>query len=165
MATEATTPTAVTMAQSEADRAANEKRIWETAADSAKKKAARRAGAKSPATLRKNLATAKTSKKSPKVDAKKTSRDMADAPASDRRLALVKLLRKMGATSASTSRPIDALANKLGYNQYDVYCLGYHKFHLAKQGMIKTVKMEDQKVVSYYLTAKGAKASDEDIRG
>lgn len=123
------------------------------------------AKAKSPTALRKNLATAKTSKKSPKVGAKKTSRNMADVPASDRRLALVKLLRKMGATSASVSRPIDVLADKLGYNQYDVYCLGYHKFHLAKQGMIKTVKMEDQKVVSYYLTAEGAKASDEDVRG
>lgn len=92
---------------------------------------------------------------------KKVDRSMSDVPVAERRLALVKLLRKLGATSASTSRPISLLAEKLGYTRYDVYCLVYHKFPLATEGFVKVVQLEENPDRSVYLTAKGQKTDPE----
>ncbi len=97
--------------------------------------------------------------------ARKADRGMADVPAADRRLALVKLLRKVGATSSAAARPVGVLAEKLGYTAYDVYCLAYHKYHLAAEGIVKTTTVEGQRGLSVYLTAKGAKATDEQVKG
>ncbi len=143
--------------------------VAEAPAPKAKPKSNR---AKSPEALKKRLDAAKAADKKaskPKVKAKKkaagkTDRSAADVPAGDRRVALVKLLRKLGASSATAARPVPLLAEKLGYNQYDVYCLGYHKFPLAVGGFLKSVKHEGQKTVSFYLTAKGMKAEDDEIR-
>ncbi len=88
-------------------------------------------------------------------------RSSADVPAAARRLALVKLLRKCQATKATTAKPISFLAEKLGYNPYDVYCLVYHKYQLAVEGFVKTAKIEDVKGLCVYLTAKGVKTDPE----
>lgn len=104
--------------------------------------------------------------KAPKVKAKakpaakpkkaaRTDRGMADVPAKDRRKALVKVLRAAKATGALSSKPIDELATKLGYGEYDVYCLCYPKFKLQTDGLVKTVKLEDSKRIGAYLTKKG----------
>lgn len=88
-------------------------------------------------------------------------RSMADAPASARRLALVKVLRKYQATKTMSAKPISFLADKLGYSVYDVYCLAYSKYPLAVNGFVKTVKLEGSKELSIYLTAKGVKTDPE----
>ena len=106
-------------------------------------------------------------KKPVKPAAKKSAaakdRSAADVPARDRRVALVKLLRKMQATSATAAKPVKALAERLGYNDYDVYCLAYHKYPLAAAGLVKTVQVEGVRGLSVHLTAKGAKAGDDQI--
>lgn len=95
----------------------------------------------------------------------KASRGMADVPAAQRRVALVKLLRKVGATGAGSAKPVSELAAKLGYTKYDVYCLAYHKYHLATAGILKTTTEEGVRGLVVYLTAKGVKATDEQVAG
>lgn len=94
----------------------------------------------------------------------KLDRTAADVPVGDRRLALVKLMRKLRATSADAGVPISELAPKLGYTRYDVYCLAYHKYPLAAAGYVKHAAADSGRELCYYLTAKGAKAADDDVR-
>ncbi len=75
----------------------------------------------------------------------------------DRRIALVKLLRTMKATSATSAKPVVEVAEKLGYTNHDVYCLAFHQFPLAKQGFVKTAKLPDVRGNAIYLTDKGKK--------
>lgn len=91
------------------------------------------------------------------VKAEKKSRAMAQVPAAERRAALLKLLVKLGATTATTAAGLGKLASKLGYTEYDVYCLVYHKHLLATSEFVKTVKLEDSGL-SAYITAKGVKS-------
>lgn len=111
--------------------------------------------ARKPAARKAAKKPAKKPAKAKKAPAK--DRSAGDAPASERRAALVKLLRKMGADNGMSAVPISKLAGKLGYNPYDVYCLAYHKFPLAKGGFVKTTVHEDSREQCVYLTAKGAK--------
>lgn len=108
-----------------------------------------------------------TKKSPPKkvADVKKApptrDRSMSDVPASERRLALVKLLRKHRATSGASAIPASQIAEKLGYTAYDVYCLAYHKFPLARDGFVKTARREDSKETLVYLTTKGVNTDPE----
>mgnify|MGYP006921304410 CR=1 FL=1 len=103
-----------------------------------------------------NKPKAKSTEK--KVKAKdKVDRSMSPLPASEQRDALVKLLRKLNATSGATARPLDLLAEKLGYTHYNVYCLVYHNRPLIVNGFVKTAKVEEHKGLCAYLTAKGQK--------
>lgn len=97
--------------------------------------------------------------------AARAGRGMADVPAAERRLALVRALRKAGAVSPGSARAIPDLAAKLGYTNYDVYCLAYHKYHLATAGIVKVCEVEGRRGLSVYLTAKGQKATDEQVAG
>lgn len=90
-------------------------------------------------------------------------RSMGDVPAKTRRRELVKLLKKLGATSGTSARPLTELAIKLGYTPYAVYCLVYRKHKLAIDGLIKTVDVEDVKGLSAHLTTKGAKVNLDEI--
>lgn len=115
----------------------------------------------------------KSSPKRKQTDAKKSvekaktlaraDRSMADVPAETRRRELVKLLKKLGATSPTTARPVQYLAEKIGYTRYDVYCLVYHKYQLGVTGIVKTVQLEGVRGLSAYLTAKGAKIDLDEI--
>lgn len=83
--------------------------------------------------------------------------------AHDRRVALMTLLRKLGATGAGSARSIPELASKLGYTDYDVYCLVYHKYPLAGGGFVKTVEVEGERSLHVHLTAKGKGAKADDL--
>lgn len=104
----------------------------------------------------KTTKTKKTAAPKPRV---KLDRSMkSDVPAKDRRLALLKLLRKHGATKVSTAKPISFLAAKLGYTPYDVYMLTYRTSPLVIQELVKTCQTEEHRDLSVYLTAKGVKS-------
>ena len=107
---------------------------------------------KAKASPKKVPAKAKPAKAASK---KSVDRAMSDVPAKERRVNLVKVLRKMGAVDKESARPISVLAQKLGYTAYDVYCLTYHKFPLAKQGFVKVTEQEGHRDQCVYLTAKG----------
>ena len=118
------------------------KAIKKSAAKKVAAKAASKSGGDKPA---KKRAAAKAA----------SDRGMADVPVKERRVALLKLLVKLGATSGADARPCGVLAEKLGYTAYDVYCLCYHKYELATEGLVKQAKVEGQRGVCYYVTAKG----------
>lgn len=112
-------------------------------------------------------AKSKAKKVKAKTPAKKSSEDgrdrsMAPVPASERRKAFLALLRRRKADKPSSAIAISEMAEKLGYNSYDVYCLGYHKYPLAAGGYVKSVKHEGDKELSFYATAKGMKSSPDD---
>ena len=107
---------------------------------------------------------AKADKKSKPESTGPRTRAMAKVPAAERRQALLKLMRKLGADKSTNAVPISKLADKLGYSHYDVYCLGYHKFPLAVGGYLKSVKIEGQPEMSLYLTAKGMKSGPDDVK-
>lgn len=124
---------------------------------------AKTAEAKKPVAKVKPTAAKKSSPKKT-ADVKKATvkdRSMSDVPAAERRLALVKLLRKHRATSGATAMETSKIAERLGYTAYDVYCLAYHKFPLARDGFVKTARREDSKETLIYLTAKGQKTDPE----
>lgn len=111
--------------------------------------------------------TSKTSKTSKTVKEKtstKKDRSMADVPAMERRDCLVKLLRKLNATSAMTAKPISLLAEKLGYTNYDVYYMCYGKCLLATEEIVKTAKLEEHRDLCIYLTAKGQKTLPSELK-
>jgi hypothetical protein len=74
-------------------------------------------------------------------------------------------MRKLGARDPDTARTADELAAKSGLTRFDVYGQLYHTHRLATGGYVKQVQVEGVKGLSYYLTAKGLKAPDEEVRG
>lgn len=82
------------------------------------------------------------------------SRALGDVPARERRRALIKHLKSVRAFSPLEAKPIDAVADKLGYTEYSVYCLVYPKFKLAIDGLVKTAKLEGSRM-AIYLTPRG----------
>jgi hypothetical protein len=125
------------------------------------KKQAAKAKAAAPVKTAAKKAPAKKTVVAKKADGKKVDRSMASIPAAEQRLAFLKLLRKLGAVSAVTAKPLTVIAEKLGYTEYNVYCLGYSKRMLAMEGFVKSIKLEGSRETSYYLTAKGAKTDPE----
>lgn len=101
--------------------------------------------------------------KAEKSPANKRDRGMSEVPAETRRRELVKLLRKQGATSSARAVTTGDLAKKLGYTPYDVYCLAYHSYPLAKNGFVQTAVVEGSRDRGVYLTAKGAKVELDDL--
>jgi hypothetical protein len=101
------------------------------------------------------------SKKTPAEKVEKTAerpdRSAADAPVTDRRIAVVKALRKMNATKATVAVSIGDLAAKLGYTHHDVYCLVFHQYPLVVEGFVALATTEEKRGLQAYLTAKGLK--------
>ena len=141
-----------------------------------KKVKAPKPGTKAPA---KKAAAAKVAKKAPKKVAKKSTgkstekaprdRSMAKVPPGERKTALVKVMRKLGATGATSSRTIPVLAEATGYTQFDVYGLLRGTSGKADSGprcLVATghVKAADtEEGLAFYLTAKGQKTGFNDI--
>jgi hypothetical protein len=103
----------------------------------------------------------KKAKKALKASANgKPDRSMSDTPPGERKTALIKALRKVGATKLTAAVSITDLATKLGYTHFDVYGLvagtsgkvGSNPNCLLATGH---VKVNEEKAV--YLTPKGAK--------
>lgn len=122
--------------------------------------------AKAPAKAKaapKVKAEPKAKPKTEKKPAAKRDRGMSEVPVRTRRRELVKLLRKSGATSSARAVTIGDLAKKLQYTPYDVYCLAYHSYPLAKAGIVSTAVVENNRDRGVYLTAKGAKIELDDL--
>lgn len=99
-------------------------------------------------------------KTTPTIETKpKADRGMASIPAAERRVAFLKMLKKLGATSAAAARSKTEIAAKLGYGEYDVYCLGYHKYPLAVNGLVKSATHEEGGL-AFYITVKGLASLD-----
>ncbi len=117
------------------------------------KKAARKSASKK--------APAKGTKKAPVKKA--PVRVTADAPAGERRVNVVKALRRAGAVSQTQAVPMADLAEKVGYSAYDVY--GCVCGHSGKTGSAPTClvatkhaavcKHEGVRGLSVYLTKAG----------
>jgi len=103
----------------------------------------------------------KTSKKTPAVTAKVRSVGDTDMSPTQRRLAVIKAMRKIGAVSATTAATADLLAEKSGLTRFDVYGQLYHANPLQKNGFVKQVQVEGVRGLSYHLTAKGQKSDPE----
>lgn len=142
--------------------------VLEAPAPKPKKAAAPKA--KPAAVKKKTTPAGKTAK--PKAKAKKTAevdRSMAEVPVGDRRIALVKAMRKAHATSAQDALTVEALAEKVGYTKFDVYGLlsgtsgkaGSNPRCLLATGHAKVADTQDGR--GYYLTAKGTKTSFKEI--
>ena len=125
------------------------------------KKPAKKVSSKKETKVTAKKAPSKKPAKSSKPTASKDRSLKSSIPAADRRLAFVKLLRKLGANSATSAVACSTIAQKLDYTTYDVYCLGYPKYKLGADGFVKTVKHEGSREVSFYLTAKGLKNDPE----
>jgi hypothetical protein len=112
-------------------------------------------------------AAKKPATKTKKAAAEKPDRSMNETPASGRKIALVKLMKKVGAFSQTTSRTVEFLAEKLGYTKFDVYGLlsgtsgkaGSSPNCLLAHGIARVGDFPDGgRGKSYFLTAKGQKA-------
>lgn len=79
----------------------------------------------------------------------------------DKRVLIVKTLRKLGATTAEASRPASRIAEKSGggLESYNVvrYCSDGEP--LVKGGLVRKARMEGQTENTYYLTALGARCT------
>lgn len=75
----------------------------------------------------------------------------------ERRLIVVKAMRKLGAVGATSSVTAAILVEKTGLTPYDVYCLLYKHYPLQVGGFVKQVQVEGVRGLSYHLTAKGQK--------
>ena len=100
-----------------------------------------------------------------KESADRGDRSMAvDVSPGDRRIALVKKMRQLGATNASGAKTAKQLSEKVGYTQFDVYGLvsgtsgkaGSSPRCLIATGHVKPAAVEGEGI-GYYLTAKGVK--------
>ncbi len=132
-----------------------------------KKSVKKNAVAKTPATKEKvvkkvvkKTTTKKSTKKktAKKGTAEKPNRAMSDLPIGGRRIALVKLMKKLGAGSPATARSLPDLAEKLGYTNHDVYVLVFHQYPLVEEKFVQSAKLDGQRGLAVYLTKKGQKA-------
>lgn len=80
-----------------------------------------------------------------------------DMSPAQRRLTVIKMMRKVGAISATTSITAEQLASKTGLTKFDVYGQLYHANPLQRNGFIKQVQVESVRGLAYHLTAKGQK--------
>lgn len=122
-------------------------------ADKAKPAAAK---AEKPAKTEKAPAEEKAAPKGRKIGA-------VEKPVAERRQMLVKLMVKMGAVSPATAKTKGELAAKCGLTEFDVYGLLYHTHLLQTGGFVKQVKIDGVKGLCYHLTAKGLKATAEQL--
>lgn len=133
----------------------------------AEKKAAKSQPAKAEKKNPKKPAPKKTSAKAEKNG--KVDRSMADVPPGERKSALVKALRKLGAVKASSVAKAQDLCKATGYTPFDVYGLvngtsgkaGSSPTCLSATGHVKVADHEDGR--GYYLTAKGIKTGFDEV--
>lgn len=94
-----------------------------------------------------------------KTTATKKTRDIGGTKLTveQRRVAVVKAMTAMGATSATGAKTADQISAKSKLTRFDVYGILYHANKLQSEGYVKQVQIEDVRGLSYYLTAKGAK--------
>lgn len=126
---------------------------------SVKKAAPKKDSAKSPAVK-------KTEKSAPTAD--RTMK--ADVKPFERRLALVKALRKAGAKNIRTAVTVSSLVTSLGYTKFDVYGLlrgtsgkaDSNPRCLVAQGLCSVHQGEEG--LAAFLTASGAKVKDEAVK-
>lgn len=112
----------------------------------------------------------KKKEKVEKTEKAPVDRSMADVPPGERKKALVKLLRKLSATTAVNARPIGELAEKLGYSRFDTYSLvsggtgkaGSNPRCLLATKHVKTAVLEGSGIC-VYLTASGVKTDFTDL--
>lgn len=123
--------------------------------DKPKRKPAAKTGDKSPTEMKTPVKT----KNGDKVSRARVVES--DLTPVQRRLVVVKAMRKIGATTAATSITATALAAKCGMSRFEVYGALYHTHPLQVQGFVKQVKLEDNRENSYHLTAKGIKSDPE----
>lgn len=105
-------------------------------------------------------------KKAAKAPAKKAPvKKSAPAPAaekkeggvkwSEKRLAVIRGMKKIRATSPTAARTAADIAGVCGLEEKDIKHYCYYKEQLATNGYVGVAKVEDQKRLCYYLTAKG----------
>lgn len=140
--------------------------VLEAPAPKPKKAAAPKA--KSTAVKKKPTPAKKTAKPKAKKAAE-VDLSMSEVPVGDRRIALVKAMRKAHATSAQDALTVEALAEKVGYTKFDVYGLlsgtsgkaGSNPRCLLATGHAKVADTQDGR--GYYLTAKGVKTNFKEV--
>jgi hypothetical protein len=123
----------------------------------AKKTGAKKAAAKKPV---KKTTGKKTTARKKKVEAAKTNNRADRSTAAgknvfERRTDLVKLLTKLKAFNADTSVSIAVLAEKLEYTHHDVYCLSFHQYPLAQEGIVSAIKIPGETGLFVHLTKSG----------
>lgn len=123
-----------------------------------------RAAAKAAKPAAKKPAVAKV-KAAAKVEKPGRTTGATGKSAGERRLLIVKVLRKMGAVSPGSARTAEDVAAKCGLTRFDVYGQLYHTHKLQAEGFARQVETEGVRGLTYYLTAKGVKATDEQITG
>lgn len=107
--------------------------------------------------------TATTPVAVPTVEASEHNRKMADVPANERKITLVKLLRKSRSTSATTAKSVSDLVALTGWSRFDVYGLingtsgkaGSSPTCLVATGHVK-VSVDETDGLSVYLTKAGS---------
>lgn len=88
----------------------------------------------------------------------------------ERRLVVVKAMRRMKATSTTNAVTAERLAKATGLTKFDVYGQLYHTHPLQTGEFVRQHREEAAngglgRTLYYYLTAKGVKATDEEIIG
>ncbi len=113
----------------------------------------------------------KAAKKAAKTPAKKAAKTPAkkapvkkSAPAaekgggvkwSEKRLTIIRGMKKIRATSPTAARTAADIAGVCGMEEKEIKHYCYHKQQLVVEGYVGIAKIEDQKRLCYYLTAKG----------
>lgn len=78
---------------------------------------------------------------------------------SEKRVAVIQGMQKIRATSPTAARTAADIAGVCGMDEKEIKHYCYHKQQLATEGYIGIAKVEDQKGLCYYLTAKGTALS------
>jgi hypothetical protein len=142
------TPIETSPTESPSDNAAAPAKVRKKA----EKKAAK---AKPVAKLNGHVKMAKKPAKVKDDSARHVSKDLT---VDQKRVAVLKALKQMGATGATTAKSKLQVAAKSGLSGFDVYGICYHKNQLAVEGLIKQAEHQDVRGLCYYVTAKGLKS-------
>jgi hypothetical protein len=131
---------------------------------STKKTSAKKTASKSKASPKKAPAKKKTYKDKG-MTAKEMHAERASKPIvwSERRIAVVKAMKQLGAKNASTAVSAEDILKASKLKNVDVKTIKVHLdtyrgAELLAQGYAKSVRHEGQRALSYFLTAKGVKA-------
>lgn len=121
----------------------------------APKKSVKKTAAKKTTEAPKKAAKA-TAKKAPvKKSAPAAGKKEGGVKWSEKRLAVIQGMKKIRATSPTAARTAADIAGICGMDEKEIKHYCYHKQQLATEGYIGIAKVEDQKGLCYYLTAKG----------
>lgn len=130
----------------------------------AQKKAAKAAGVAVPAKDMEKKAAKPAPAKAEKPAPKKAEKPAKTAPAakgeikwSDKRLAILKTLKKMSATSPGSARTAVDIAAKGGGSINDVKHYCYKDEQMVTHGFVAIAELEGEASLGYFITAKGMK--------